>query len=181
MPAWDPAQRHRLAMEKQILEKSFRAVTWHNPQTKGATKVDVALTTNAGGRYTLRVNVPSDFPNSCPELLLVSSSKPIRERDGNPLPEVSGQYHTLGKRDGYYQLCHFISNNWDSKNTLYLVFLKGRLWLEAFEYHLQTGLSPLFGYSTVVHSSLSQYSKVYGRGSGCNVTGRKPENQISIT
>ena len=139
MATWAPAQQRRLASEKQILEKSFHSVKWHDPQRKGATKVDVALATNAGGRYTLRINIPTDFPSSCPELLLVSASKPIRKRNGEPLPEVSNEYHTLGKTDGCYVLCHFRSKNWDANNTLYLVFLKGRLWLEAFENHLKTG------------------------------------------
>lgn len=136
---WAPAQQRRLGLEKQILEKSFHTVRWHNPQSMGETKVDVDFKTNSGGRYTLRIDIPSDFPNSCPDLLLASSSKSIRKRNGEPLPGLSESFHTLGKQDGCYKLCHFRANNWDTNNTLYLVFLKGRLWLEAFENHLKTG------------------------------------------
>ena len=133
------SQRRRLEVEKQNLQKNFHSIRWQNSTSRGATKVDVDFTTNVGGRYTLRLHVPGDFPNSCPSLSIVSASKGIRKRNGDPLPTLSNEFHTLGKLDGYYTICHFHPDRWDANNTMYLVFIKGRLWLEAFENHLKTG------------------------------------------
>ena len=135
---WSPAQRHRLAVEKQLLEKNFCGVRWHDSTSRGATKVDVDFTTNVGNRYTLRLYVPGDWPNSCPKLAIVSP-KTIRQRNGNSLPTSSGSFHTLGSVDGYQCICHYLPSSWSASNTMYLVFLKGRLWLEAYENHLKTG------------------------------------------
>jgi hypothetical protein len=136
---WSGSQQHRLAVEKQLLEKHFRSVRWQYPTSRGATKVDVDFNTNVGGRYTLRLHVPVDFPNSCPSLSIVYTSKELKKRNGYPLPTLSNEFHTLGKVDGCYTICHFLPSKWDANNTMYLVFLKGRLWLEAFENHLKTG------------------------------------------
>lgn len=136
---WSDSQRRRLELEKQILERNYGRARWQNPTRRGATTVDVDFKTNVGGRYTLRLHVPNDYPNSCPSLSIVSASKAIRKRNGDPLPAGSLQFHTLGKIDGYYTICHFRPSTWDANNTMYLVFLKGRLWLEAFENHLKTG------------------------------------------
>ncbi len=47
--------------------------------------------------------------------------------------------HTLGVRDGSTLICHFKPSRWVPSNILYLVALKGRIWLEAYEGHLRTG------------------------------------------
>ena len=136
---WSDSQRRRLALEKQILEKNFGSANWQNPTRRGATTVDVDFNTNVGGRYRLRLHVPNEYPNACPQLSIVSASKAIRKRNGDPLPSSNIKSHTLGMVDGNYTICHFHPDRWDANNTMYLVFLKGRLWLEAFENHLKTG------------------------------------------
>ena len=137
---WSSAQQSRLTVEKQMLEKSFRGVRWHDWESRGATKVDVDFTTNVAGRYTLRLYIPADYPNSCPKLAIVRSSKPLKLRNGDNLPALSDECHTLDLSvDGYQCLCHYHPSSWSANNTMYLVFLKGRLWLEAYENHLRTG------------------------------------------
>ena len=119
--------------------KNFCSARWHDTTRRGETKVDVAFTTNVGSRYTLRLYVPDDWPNSCPNLTIVWSSKIVKQRNGNSLPQYSSTFHTLGSIDGYQCLCHYDPCTWSANNTMYLVFLKGRLWLEAYENHLRTG------------------------------------------
>ena len=136
---WSAAQQRRLALEKQILEKNFQNIRWRNPTRKGATQVEIDFSTNVGGRYTLRLYVPDDWPNSCPDLTIAFSSKPIKKRNGDAMPTRNGQFHTLNYLDGCLCICHFKPATWDANNTMYLVFLKGRLWLEAFENHLKSG------------------------------------------
>jgi hypothetical protein len=130
--SWSQAQRDRLAAEKSVLDHSFPGcVKWIDPI--GDTKVEVALKTNNDNEYTLKIYIGRDFPNSIPEMVVVSSPKPM------PDWECSSTTHTLWKRDGYLQICHYHSSQWTDRSSLYEVVMKGRVWLEAYEGHLRTG------------------------------------------
>ena len=68
---WSPKQQQRLALEKDLLEKYFGSkVSWIDPT--GNTKVEVRVICSNDKRYTLRVYVPSDYPNSCPQMIVSS-------------------------------------------------------------------------------------------------------------
>ena len=56
-----------------------------------------------------------------------------------------GDNHTGYNIDGYSGICHFRPNLWRANNTLYQVFMKGLIWLEAYQSHLRTG-QPLSKY-----------------------------------
>ena len=134
---WTRVQRDRLAIEKEKLEQYFRlGVTWIDPQ--GETKVQVLLKSNADREYTLRIYIPADFPNSCPALVVVSPPK-LLLKNGRRLPQISDSFHTLEDMDGFHRICHFYPPDWTPDITLYQVFMKGRLWIEAYEAHLETG------------------------------------------
>ena len=140
---WTSSQQRRLEMERGILAKFFRnRVTWHNPT--GNTSIDLRIATNSNKGYTLRIYVPADFPNSCPQLAVVNPSA-LYNYSGYQIGAMSDSDHTYGFRDGYMTICHFRPNLWTSENTLYQVFLKGIIWLEAYEGHLKTG-KPLTNY-----------------------------------
>lgn len=134
---WSAAQRTRLAVEKNLLESYFRnRVTWIDPGHE--TKIEVRVTCSNDKQYTLRMYLPSDFPNSCPHLVVKTSSK-LRARNGFLLEEYPGDNHLGYTIDGYTGICHFRPNLWKGDNTLYQVFMKGLIWLEAYEAHLRTG------------------------------------------
>ena len=130
---WTSYQTQRLAVEKDKLEKYFpRKVRWIDPT--GNTKVDVTMTTNSNQVYCLRLYVPRDFPNSVPVMVVKSSPRPMPNWSG------SGSTHTLGRNfEGFLKICHYLDSRWSSRVTFYEVFMKGRLWLEAYEGHLSTG------------------------------------------
>ena len=135
--AWSPAQICRLKIERDVLEKYFPGrVTWVSP--RGSTKVEVKLDTNNNHKYTLCIQLPEDFPNACPTLWIVSP-KNLRQKNRQPLPENSSEFHTLAAKDGCISICHFYPLHWNAQDTLYEVFMKGRLWLEAYEGHLNSG------------------------------------------
>lgn len=132
-----PAQIQRLRIERDLLDKYFpNRVTWISPRE--STKVEVKLETNSNKSYTLRIDLPQDYPNSCPPLT-IASPKNLRQENGEPLPENSPEFHTLGAKDGCISICHFYPLHWNAQDTMYEVFMKGRLWLEAYESHLSTG------------------------------------------
>lgn len=136
---WSSQQQARLGLEKDVLDTKLINVQWINPTSAGNTRVEWQVNTNNGKSYTLRVYLASDFPNSCPKLVVSSPSSPLRKRDGSLLNSTSGKDHVLSAHDGLTQICHFIENRWTSENTIYQVLMKGRIWLEAYEIHLRTG------------------------------------------
>lgn len=137
---WSSEQQKRLGLEKAILETYFKhKVQWINPTACGETKVEVQMTTTNNKNFTLRVYLPNDFPNSCPDMVVCNPSSPLVKKDGSVLSSVSGTDHTYGTKDGMTKICHFLPAKWTSENTLYQIFMKGLIWLEAYEGHRATG------------------------------------------
>lgn len=127
------AQIYRLKIERDLLEKYFPGrVKWSSKE------VEIKQETNNNKNYTLRATLSEDFPNSCPTLTIVSP-KNLRQKNGEPLPENNSSFHTLRAENGCISICHFYPLKWSPVDTLYEVFMKGRLWLEAYEGHLQSG------------------------------------------
>jgi len=98
-----------------------------------------AIQTNSGKTYTLRIEIPLDYPNSIPAVY-VESPKPLKIRSGVPMPESSASYHTLQSKDGCTRICHFGFNSWSPRQSLSKVIMKCRFWLEVYESHMQTGV-----------------------------------------
>jgi ubiquitin-protein ligase len=135
---WTSLQQTRLKTEQGILTTYFPAFEWKNPTDSSKTTIEGNLKTNSGNIYRLRVYVPSDYPNSRPEMVVLSPH-PLTGFGGVNLNSSapSGAMHILSPRDGYVSICHY--KDWLPNLTLYLVILKSRLWLEALEGHKQTG------------------------------------------
>ncbi|ASC71410.1 hypothetical protein XM38_023620 [Halomicronema hongdechloris C2206] len=135
---WSKIQQKRLLIEKEILKKYFPAFKWVNPTDSSNTRIEGNVCTNSMKLYTLRVYIPSDFPNSRPDMV-VTLPYPLEGCSGNDLKDygASSSMHTLDPRDGYVQICHY--KDWTDNLTVYLVVLKGRIWLEAYEAHKRTG------------------------------------------
>lgn len=136
--AWSAAQVSRLEFERAILRHYFPTFEWNNPADAQRASVEGEIRTNSGTAYRLRVYLSPQFPAVCPEMV-VSSPRPLLRRNGRELTSSSGPMHTLDQRDGCTKICHFRPAFWAPQNTIYLVLLKGRIWLEAYEAHLRTG------------------------------------------
>lgn len=139
-----PALVARLSRENQILARYFPSFQWKRSGNRLCIEGEVR--TNAGKGYALRVELPSDFPNSAPRMY-VARPKPLRGRHGFDIARIGANpsMHTLDPKDGAVCICHFHPDRWGPEQTLYKVVLKGRIWLEAFEGYLATGL-PLDAY-----------------------------------
>lgn len=135
---WSASQQKRLAIEKQLLEEYIgeNRVTWIDPT--GDTKVEARLTCSNNKEYTLRIYLPQDFPNSVPSMIVKTPfMTELKKRNGSGLGGHSD--HTYGIRDGCTLICHFHPDLWKGDNTLFQIFMKGLIWLEAYEAHLRTG------------------------------------------
>ena len=134
---WSLIQRQRLAFERKVLEAYFRnKVKWINQTDQDATKVEVPITCSNDKEYTLRVDLPSDFPNSFPSMIVSSPRHCLKKKNGSFLNGSSGEDHTLPNKDGCTQICHCRPGLWKNDCTLYQVITKGLVWLEAYEVHL---------------------------------------------
>jgi hypothetical protein len=98
-------------------------------------------TANSGRRYYFYLSIPSNFPYGRPELY-ITDPLPLRAANGTPVSAlgISHAMHTLTpSSSGWVQICHWRSDRWHAGILLYRVFLKGLIWLEAYEQHLATG------------------------------------------
>ena len=136
----------RLSIEKDILDSKLNGVTWTNPTSAGKTQVEWRVNTNNGMSYTLRVYIPENFPDACPKLVISHSShgSPLKKKSGSVFGP-SHEDHTYCPHEGFTQICHFHPNQWSNVNTLCQILLKGRIWLEAYELHRNTG-TPISSY-----------------------------------
>jgi hypothetical protein len=131
---WNARQKCRLTLERRKLEGEYSKndIKWIHPS--GDTKIELRVTTNRGNVYRLRVHVPEDFPNSVPQLVVCESPQPMPDWD------ESHENHTLERRNGLINICHFYYRLWSPKdNRIVDVFKRGRQWLEAYESSFETG------------------------------------------
>lgn len=95
----------------------------------------IAAVTNSKKIYTLRINL-DEFPESMPKVFV---TKMLKSKIGNDLCSPSHEMHTLGSEYGFTRICHYGNTSWRNDISLNKVYLKCRVWLEAYEAHLQTG------------------------------------------
>ena len=132
---------NRLYLEEDIMAKhlpQFRPHLYEStPYFKGYYK-----TTAGGNRYELKLVIPQWYPDSKPSLYVTNpvTLRKFRNRGNVNSEGVSHDFHTSGSGPGgCVAICHFDSDHWDASKTCVGVFMKGILWLEAYDSHLATG------------------------------------------
>ena len=139
---WTADQRQRLILEHTVLQRTgFTqfSVYWTPPTD--AYEASGTASSNSGRHYHLCIPIPSRFPYERPPMYLTQPN-PLYMADGTPISSlgVSHQMHTLTpSSSGWVQVCHWRDARWHSDILLQKVFLKGLLWIEAYEQHLTTG------------------------------------------
>jgi hypothetical protein len=139
---WTTKQRERLVLEHQVLQREdFTQFSVYHNKVSDTYYASGWAVSAAGYRYGLYISIPAGFPDERP-LMYITHPLPLLMRDGSKLSAlgVSHYMHTLApSSDGTVQICHWRDNRWHSGILLYKVFLKGLLWIEAYEQHLATG------------------------------------------
>ena len=113
-------------------------------------------TSSSSKRYKLKLDIPDYYPDEMPKLYIVSPLLLLKSfSDFQTIVSLGTPYgiqtinsmgtthafHTLENGPGgCIQICHFKSALWDASKTCIAVFMKGILWLEAYEVHLNTGM-----------------------------------------
>lgn len=137
---WSMDQRKRLALEHQVLQREgfSQFGVYHNSTNDSYYAIGTA-SSNSGKGYDLYIPIPSGFPTARPPLY-VTKPIPLLTADGKPISElgISHNMHTLSPLSGWVQICHWRDPRWHSGILLQKVFLKGLIWIEAYEQHLAT-------------------------------------------
>ncbi len=138
---WSTELQQRISLERALLKQNTLdqfEIYWDQAESRYY-GYGVA-TTNSGRKYTLYLFIPSNFPYARPSLY-ITDPRPLLMHNGQSLASLGTSHamHTLSPTNGCVQICHWRDERWHSSVLLYKVFLKGLLWLEAFEQHLATG------------------------------------------
>jgi hypothetical protein len=141
---WTNDQRKRFILENEWLKhQEMDQFCVYYKESDDTYYAKGTATSNSGRRYGLYVILPTGYPNSRPSMYLTDPI-PLLAYDGSRVTSagVSHNMHTLAPSpQGHVQLCHWRDNRWHGQILLYKVFLKGLLWIEAYEQHLSTGRS----------------------------------------
>lgn len=133
-------QCSRLAFEEAVLRREMPQVRFynHSEDTYVEGRFGVA---GALQEYVLRVVLEDNYPDSMPSLYVVSPHT-LFLRDGGTINDLgcSHAFHTRANGPGgCVAICHGSADNWHASRTLVQVFIKGVLWLSAYQAHLETG------------------------------------------
>ena len=139
---WTTEQRQRLYIEHETLQREgFTQFGVYYNQAEDKYYACGYATSSSGRQYRLYITIPSGYPYQRP-LMYVTDPLPLLMRDGTKLTDqgTSHYMHTLApSSNGMVQICHWRDARWHSGILLLKVFLKGLLWIEAYEQHLATG------------------------------------------
>lgn len=134
----------RMIIERARLhEKGLDQFTIYQDSNTGQYEVLGTTYSSSNRAYELWLPVPRLYPEARPPLY-VTHPNPLYLASGGLLRELSTSHamHTLEAHpSGYIQICHWRDERWHAGITLDRVFIKGLLWLEAYEQHLATGES----------------------------------------
>lgn len=128
----------RLQLEVAILERYFPKRYKLENLGQSNEFLDVGVKTQKGNIYRLKIALSSDYPASLPKVY-ISYPENLRDYHGNSLLKVSASMHTLTPDNNMPQICHLKGDNWNPNRSLFQIVMKARLWLEAFDMHLESG------------------------------------------
>lgn len=127
----------RKKIEETILEKFFPRKFQFNNVDQPDECLNVGIKTQSGKVYQIKIELKG-YPLLKPDAYIIYPES-LKDYSGKPLTTVSHQLHLLLPKNGAPQICHYKPVAWNQNITLYKVILKCRVWLEAYEGHLQAG------------------------------------------
>jgi hypothetical protein len=139
---WILEQRQRFYLEHHDLQnEGFAQFGVYYDASSDAYWATGIASASSGREYRLHLPMPAGYPNARPPMYVTEPS-PLKVYDGRLLSSLgtSHQMHTLEPHSkGWPQICHWRDSRWHARILLQKVFLKGLIWIEAYEQHLTTG------------------------------------------
>lgn len=131
-----PSRVQRLRVEQAALNEAMPQARL--VEIEGRIAFICPLWSNSGERYLIEVALPSDYPNS-PYDLIILEPKPLLGFRGRTYLSKSGADHVLNARDGCVRICHTHSARWSPDKTVVHGLTKARLFIEALERSRNSG------------------------------------------
>ncbi|MBQ7584903.1 MAG: hypothetical protein IJU40_01470 [Desulfovibrionaceae bacterium] len=128
------ARRYRAEVEALKLSLPSNMFKFFDMDTDKPYMKMVAIT-NSKKMYTLRVDL-DEFPEQVPKVFITQM---LKSKRGHNLNSASAAMHTLPSEHGFTRICHYGFNSWTPNVALNKIYLKCRVWLEAYEAHLKSG------------------------------------------
>ena len=128
------ARRYRAEVEALRLSLPSNMFKFFDMDTDKPYMKMVAIT-NSKNMYTLRVDL-DEFPEKMPKVFVTQM---LKDKNGKDLNSGSPSMHTLPSQYGFTRICHYGYSSWTPNVALNKIYLKCRVWLEAYEAHLKTG------------------------------------------
>lgn len=132
-------QSGRILFEKRVVPQYFRGARFYD--SPAGTYLD--FRTGRNGRrqdYLLRAELPPDYPHQEPGLFIQSPRiLPMFQAQGVlNYRDTSYCWHIHKNReDDRVKVCY--TRGWDASMNCVLVLLRGIIWIDAYENHLNTG------------------------------------------
>lgn len=130
--------QQRLDIETMALAKYFPNRFFFRNLHTDKPYLDLGLLSNSKRVYRAKIEI-AGFPFRKPSVY-ITEPKGLKSFSGTPLyyQGTSHAQHILSSGADALQLCYF-SGTWRQSITLYMIGIKIRTWLEAYESHLRTG------------------------------------------
>ena len=132
-------QCKRLVVDEKLVDKYMPGFLFRDKM--GDTYVEGSVTPNGtSNSYRLRLDIPSDYPNSQPRLFVTSPVTLWKHGGRGKIndEQVSHCFHTFGTgHGGCVEICTV--RDWDASMTCVKLLIMGVTWLEAYTLHLKTG------------------------------------------
>ena len=94
----------------------------------------MVVVTLSNNTYCLLAELKS-YPEKMPDLYVLEE---LKMRDGKKMG-LSSAMHCLGTANGRTRICYGNTSHWRPDTHLYDLYIKGKLWLEAYDYYMKTG------------------------------------------
>ena len=137
---WDHYQRERLALEWSGLRRHFPEFSFYD--TTGNTYVSGDHVSNNGYPYRLHISLPPGFPDECPHTY-VTSPTPLMNWNRTATIESYGTSSAMhvwqSDQPGWVKICTYRPEQWSAAHSLVKVIRKAKIWIIAYECHLQDG------------------------------------------
>ena len=126
----------RYEAEFRLLKRKLPDDIWRFCDLNGSRPyLAMAVKTRFDSLYTIQIELER-FPNAVPKVFV---TKMLKDRAGNNLERGLSAMHTLPSEHGWTRICHYGPESWTPMVSLYLIYIKAALWLNAYELHLRSG------------------------------------------
>lgn len=135
---WQPYQRLRLAQERDSIQRRESGFAFYDPA--GNTYVAGSWVSNLHRNYAIRIVIPPAYPDTMPDTYITYPS-PLQ---GYYRPiESYGSSHRMHtwRTDvpGWTKICIVQPEDWSAAYSIMKIITKARLWITAYECHLDDG------------------------------------------